>query len=103
MRPGSVVVDLAAATGGNCAWTKPGETVVRNGVTVMGPLNLPSTIPLHASQLYSRNLTSFLALIAKGGALTIDMADEVVKGACVAFQGGSLHPKLAAALGQPVA
>jgi NAD(P) transhydrogenase subunit alpha len=103
MRPGSVVVDLAASTGGNCALTKPGENVVQNGVTIMGPLNLPATVPLHASQLYSRNVTSFLGLIVSGGALKIDMADEVVKGSAVAFQGGSLHPKLAAALGQPVA
>lgn len=104
MRPGSVVVDLAAGTGGNCPLTRPGETVVSpNGVTIMGPLNLPSTIPLNASQLYSRNLVSFLSLIVAGGALKMDMNDEILKGACVTYQGGSLHPKLAAALGQPVA
>ncbi|HWZ42772.1 MAG TPA: Re/Si-specific NAD(P)(+) transhydrogenase subunit alpha [Candidatus Saccharimonadales bacterium] len=103
MRPGSVVVDLAAGTGGNCPLTKPGETVVQNGVTIMGPLNLPATVSLNASQLYSRNLVSFLSLIVSNGALKMDMADEILKGACVTYQGGSLHPKLAAALGQPVA
>jgi NAD(P) transhydrogenase subunit alpha len=104
MRPGSVVVDLAAGTGGNCPLTKPGENVVSaNGVTIMGPLNLPATIPLNASQLYSRNLVSFLSLIVAAGALKMDMNDEILKGACVTYQGGSLHPKLAAALGQPVA
>jgi NAD(P) transhydrogenase subunit alpha len=69
----------------------------------MGPLNVPATVPFHSSQLYSRNLTSFLALIVDKGALKIDMQDEILKGACVAFQGGSVHPKVAAALGQPVA
>jgi NAD(P) transhydrogenase subunit alpha len=103
MRPGSVIVDLAASTGGNCAVTKAGETIDYNGVTIMGPLNMPSTVPLHSSQLYSRNLTSFLALIIDKGALKIDMADEILKGACVAFEGGNVHPKVAAALGQPVA
>jgi NAD(P) transhydrogenase subunit alpha len=103
MRPGSVVVDLAAGTGGNCPLTKPGETVVTNGVTIMGPLNLPSTVPLNASQLYSRNLVSFLSLVVAGGVLKMDMNDEILKGACVCYQGGNLHPKLAAALGQPVA
>lgn len=103
MRPGSVIVDLAAGTGGNCPLTKPGETVVQNGVTIMGSLNLPSTVPLNASQLYSRNVVSFLSLIVNAGALKIDMNDDILKGACVSYQGGSLHPKLAAALGQPVA
>src|SRR5438045_377763 len=103
MKPGSVVVDLAASTGGNCALTKPGEEVVHSGVTILGPLNVPATVPFHSSQLYSRNLTSFLALIVDKGALKIDMQDEILKGACVAFQGGSVHPKVAAALGQPVA
>jgi NAD(P) transhydrogenase subunit alpha len=64
---------------------------------------VPATVPYHSSQLYSRNLTSFLALIVDKGALKIDMQDEILKGACVAFQGGSVHPKVAAALGQPVA
>jgi H+-translocating NAD(P) transhydrogenase subunit alpha len=102
MHPGAVVVDLAAGTGGNCALTRPGENVEHDGVTIMGPLNVPATVPLHSSQLYSRNLTSFLGLIVDKGALRIDMADEILKGACVAFEGGTVHPKVAAALGQPV-
>jgi NAD(P) transhydrogenase subunit alpha len=103
MRPGSVIIDLAASTGGNCELTKAGETVDHNGVSIFGPLNLPATVPGHSSQLYSRNLTSFLALIVDKGNLKIDMADEVVKGACVTYQGGDVHPKVAAALGQSVA
>ena len=103
MRPGSVIVDLAASTGGNVAFTKPGEDVDRNGVTILGPLNLPATVPAHASQLYSRNLTSFIGLINDKGNLKIDMNDDILKGAAVAYQGGSVHPKVAAALGHPVA
>jgi len=103
MRPGTVIVDLAASTGGNCALTRPGETVDHNGVIILGPLNLPATVSGNASQLYSRNLTSFMALILDKGNLKIDMADDILKGACVAYQGGSVHPKVAAALGIPVA
>jgi H+-translocating NAD(P) transhydrogenase subunit alpha len=103
MHPGSVVVDLAASTGGNVAFTRPGEDVDHNGVIILGPLNLPATVPGHASQLYSRNLTSFMALINDKGNLKIDMNDDILKGACVAYQGGSVHPKVAAALGHPVA
>lgn len=102
MRPGSVVVDLAASTGGNCALTQPGETVVHKGVSIMGPLNLPATVPGHSSQLYSRNVTTFLGLIVDKGNLKIDMADEILKGACVTYQGGNVHPKVAAALGNAV-
>jgi NAD(P) transhydrogenase subunit alpha len=103
MRPGSVIVDLAASTGGNVAFTKPGEDVDHKGVLILGPLNLPATVPGNASQLYSRNLTSFLALINDKGTLKIDMNDDILKGACVAYQGGTVHPKVAAALGHPVA
>jgi NAD(P) transhydrogenase subunit alpha len=103
MHPGSVIIDLAASTGGNVAFTKPGEDVDHNGVAILGPLNLPATVPGHASQLYSRNLTSFMALINDKGALKIDMNDDILKGACVAYQGGNVHPKVAAALGHPVA
>ncbi len=103
MRPGAVIVDLAASTGGNCALTRPGETVKHNGVIILGPLNLPATVPGNASQLYSRNLTSFMALILDKGDLKIDMADDILKGACVVYQGGNVHPKVAAALGHPVA
>jgi NAD(P) transhydrogenase subunit alpha len=101
MHPGSVIVDLAASTGGNCALTQAGKDVQQNGVTIMGPLNVPATVPLHASQLYSRNLMSFLALILNKGELKVDMQDEILKGACVAYQGGNVHPKVAAAMGQP--
>ncbi|HET7872405.1 MAG TPA: Re/Si-specific NAD(P)(+) transhydrogenase subunit alpha [Terriglobales bacterium] len=103
MRPGSVVVDLAASTGGNCALTRPGEEVSENGVIIMGPLNVPATVAGHASQLYSRNVTTFLGLIIDKGNLKIDMNDEILKGSCVTYQGGSVHPKVAAALGQSVA
>jgi NAD(P) transhydrogenase subunit alpha len=103
MKPGAVIIDLAASTGGNVALTKPGEEVQRNGVTILGPLNLPATVAGHASQLYSRNLTSLLALINDKGNLKIDMNDDILKGACVTYQGGSVHPKVAAALGHPVA
>src|SRR5436309_8675483 len=102
MKPGSVVIDMSASTGGNCALTKPGETIAHNGVSIMGPLNIPATVPLHASQLYSRNLVSFLALIIDKGNLKVDMQDEILKGSCVAYQGGNVHPKVAAAIGQPV-
>jgi H+-translocating NAD(P) transhydrogenase subunit alpha len=103
MHPGSVIVDLAASTGGNVAFTRPGEDVDRNGVTILGPLNLPASVPANASQLYSRNLTSFISLINDKGNLKIDMNDDILKGAAVAYQGGSVHPKVAAALGHPVA
>ncbi|HZS27566.1 MAG TPA: Re/Si-specific NAD(P)(+) transhydrogenase subunit alpha [Candidatus Angelobacter sp.] len=103
MRPGSVIIDLAASTGGNVALTKPGEEVDHNGVLILGPLNLPATVAGHASQLYSRNLTSFISLINDKGTLKIDMNDDILKGACVTYQGGSVHPKVAAALGNPVA
>jgi H+-translocating NAD(P) transhydrogenase subunit alpha len=103
MHPGSIIVDLAASTGGNVAYTKAGEEVDHNGVLILGPLNLPATVAAHASQLYSRNLTSFMALLNDKGTLKIDMNDDILKGACVAFEGGSVHPKVAAALGHPTA
>ena len=103
MRRGSILVDLAASSGGNCALTRPGETVVRNQVTIMGPLNVAATVPVHASQLYSRNIAAFLALLIKDGQLNIDMKDSVVAPACVAYEGGQVHAKVAAALGQPAA
>lgn len=102
MRPGSIIVDLAASTGGNCALTRAGEEILHKGVTILGPLNVPATVPGHASQLYSRNLTAFLALINDKGNLKLDMGDEILKGSCVTYQGGSVHPRVAAALGHSV-
>jgi H+-translocating NAD(P) transhydrogenase subunit alpha len=87
MRPGSVIVDLAAEAGGNCASTTPGETVVVDGVTIVGLTNLPATMPVHASQMYSRNVQAFLGLIVKEGALELDFEDEIVRETCVAHGG----------------
>ena len=85
MKPGSVVVDLAAETGGNCELTSPGERVVVHDVVIVGPLNLPSTMAEHASQLYARNVQALLALLtAEDGSVAIDPSDEIVRGACVA-------------------
>jgi NAD(P) transhydrogenase subunit alpha len=83
MRPGSVVVDLAAEAGGNCELTEPGEEVVRDGVTIVGLTNLPSTMPFHASQLYARNVFALLHHLAPEGALALDWEDEITAGACV--------------------
>jgi H+-translocating NAD(P) transhydrogenase subunit alpha len=83
MRPGSVIVDLAAETGGNCELTRPGEIADVGGITIIGLLNLPSTMPTHASQLYSRNVTSLLELLAPGGELNLDWDDEIIAGTCV--------------------
>jgi NAD(P) transhydrogenase subunit alpha len=83
MRPGSVIVDLAAETGGNCELTEPGREVVDGGVTIVGLTNLPSTMPTHASQLLSRNIAALVALLVHDGALAPDWDDEIVSGACV--------------------
>jgi H+-translocating NAD(P) transhydrogenase subunit alpha len=84
MRPGSVIVDLASDTGGNCELTVPGEVVVREGVTLVGLTNLPSSMPYHASTLYSRNVQTLLVHLAPGGTLELDWSDEITAGACVA-------------------
>jgi NAD(P) transhydrogenase subunit alpha len=83
MRPGSVIVDLAAEAGGNSEATEPGEIVEREGVTIVGLTNLPSTMPLHASQLYARNVSSLLQHLAPEGELALDWDDEITAGACV--------------------
>jgi H+-translocating NAD(P) transhydrogenase subunit alpha len=83
MRPGSVIVDLAAETGGNCELTEPGDEVVREGVTIVGFTNLPSTVPVHASQLFARNVHALLTHLAPDGELQLDWDDEITAGACV--------------------
>lgn len=84
MRPGSVIVDLAAEAGGNCALTDPGNDVEHEGVTVLGPLNLPSSMPVHASQLYARNLSALLTHLVVDGQVRLDWDDEITAAACVA-------------------
>ena len=91
MRPGSVIVDLAAEMGGNAELTKPGEVVEENGVRIDGTLNLPSTVSAHASQLYSRNVASLLGLVLKDGKLNLDMNDEITKGAVITHEGEVVH------------
>src|SRR3954449_1455195 len=88
MRPGSVIVDLAADTGGNCELTQPGEVVERQGVTLVGLTNLPATMPYHASTLYSRNILALLLHLAPGGELALDWSDEITAGACVTKKEG---------------
>ena len=83
MRAGSVIVDLAAETGGNCELTRPGEEIVDGGVTIIGAVNLPATMPTHASQLLSRNVASLVGLMAREGELVLDWDDEILAGACV--------------------
>jgi NAD(P) transhydrogenase subunit alpha len=98
MKRGSIIVDLAGATGGNCALSQADVTVERDGVTIVAPTNLPATVPVHASQLYSRNITSFLSLLIKNGELQIDMNDDVVGPSCVTHQGQIVNQRVASLL-----
>lgn len=103
MRPGSVVVDVAAPTGGNCELTKPGETVTHKGVAIIGPTDLASRVALDASQMYSRNLASFLSrLTDEDAALTFDWTDQIVSEACVTHGGRVTHPVVRRSLGLEV-
>ena len=87
MKPGSVVVDLAAEQGGNCELTEPGKTIMAHNVKIAGPLNVPSTMAEHASQLYARNIEALLGLMVKDGKLELDFDDEVIAGACITRSG----------------
>jgi NAD(P) transhydrogenase subunit alpha len=94
MKRGSVIVDLAGPTGGNCALSKPGETVDVNGVMIMTPVNLSATVPVHASQLYSRNLTTFLSEMIKDGELNLDFGNDIVGPSCAVHNGEAKHPRI---------
>src|SRR6266478_5317648 len=91
MRPGSVIVDLAAEQGGNCALTEPGQEIVRHGVIIIGPMNLPSTVPFQGSEMYARTVTSYLLHLLKDGTPHLDLNDELTRGPLVTHQGRVLH------------
>jgi NAD(P) transhydrogenase subunit alpha len=95
MPPGSVLVDIAAERGGNCELTRPGEAFVHQGVTVAGPVNLPSMVPYHASQMLSANIASFLKLLVSGGSININRDDEIIRETLVAHEGKIVHPRIA--------
>jgi len=103
MKPGSVIVDLAAETGGNCALSEPGQTVLRHDVKIVAPLNVPSTMAEHASQLYARNIEALLGLMVKEGELTLDFDDEVIAGACITRDGEIVNEGAKAAAGATTA
>ncbi len=100
MRPGSVVIDLAAEQGGNCELTQPGETIVVHGVTIVGIRNVPALVPVHASDMYSKNVLYFVQHLVKNGALKIDVADEITAGCLVTHGGSIVHAATAALLTQ---
>jgi len=99
MAPGSVIVDLAAERGGNCELTRPGETIVEHGVTILGPINLPATVATDASQMYARNISSFLLHLRKDGAAWRNPEDQIATATLVAHDGEVVHPRVRAALG----
>ena len=98
MRRGAIIIDLAGATGGNCALSKADQVVEQAGVSIIAPTNLPATVPVHASQLYSRNVTAFLSLLIKDGELNVDLNDDVVGPSCVTHAGQFVNERVAAAL-----
>jgi H+-translocating NAD(P) transhydrogenase subunit alpha len=94
MKPGAVVVDLAAEQGGNCACTQPGRDVLWQGVTVMGPINLPATLPVHASQMYGKNLVALIQHLLPKGELQLDFSDDITNSACLTHAGAIRHPQV---------
>ena len=94
MAPGSVIFDLAAERGGNCELTRPGQTVVEEGVTIMGPINLASSVPYHASQMYSKNISAFLLLLVKEGKLQLNMQDEIIRETLLTRGGEVVHGRV---------
>ena len=101
MRPGSVIFDLAAEGGGNCEFTRPGETVEVHGVTILGSINIPSTIPHHASQMYARNVTAFLQNLVKDGELHLNLEDQIIGDTLLTHQGEVVNPRVRELLGLP--
>jgi NAD(P) transhydrogenase subunit alpha len=101
MDPGSVIVDLAAERGGNCELTKADETVVRNGVTILGPTNLPSEVPTHASQMLAKNLTNFMKLIVGGNEFHLNLQDEIVRATLTAYRGEVVNQQVRELLRMP--
>ncbi len=98
MNPGSVIVDLAADQGGNCAGTEAGKDVVRHGVTIIGPINLPSSMPVHASQMYAKNISTFLQYMIKDGELNLNFEDDIIGGTCVTHAGEIRNQRVKEAL-----
>ena len=98
MKPGSIIVDLAADGGGNCELSRPGETVHAGGVTILAPVNLPATVPFHASLLFSRNLTAFVQAFTKDKAFQLDLNDDIQQGALITHEGDVKHPRTRDAL-----
>jgi NAD(P) transhydrogenase subunit alpha len=94
MAPGSVIVDIAAERGGNCELTRAGETIVHRGVTILGPVNLPSSKPYHASQMYATNIVNLLKLFVKDGAVSLNMEDEIIHESLVTYQGKVVQPRI---------
>ncbi len=91
MRPGSVIVDIAAERGGNCELTKPGEVVEKYGVTIIGPVNIPSSVPYHASQMYSKNITNFCMLLIKNGEININLNDDIISSTLLTKDGSLVN------------
>ena len=101
MRPGSLIVDLAAERGGNCELTRAGETRVENGISIMGPVNLPATIPYHASQMFAKNISTFLLHLVKNGAVQWNLEDEILRDTLVTRDGEVVQGRVREALGLP--
>jgi NAD(P) transhydrogenase subunit alpha len=101
MAPGSVIVDIAAERGGNCELTRPGDAVEQNGVRILGPVNLPSAVPFHASQMYAKNIATFLKYLVKDGTLVLNREDEIVRETLVTHSGEVVHAKVRELMGMP--
>lgn len=102
MQHGSVIVDIAAERGGNCELTRPGETVLHQGVTIMGPVNLPSAVPYHASQMFSANVSAFLRLLVENGALQVNLEDEIIRETLVTHDRRVVNARVSELLGKEV-